>query len=111
MEPRAIGRIFTSDAAAIEAAVGLLRIAAVFQIYDGIQVACMGALRGAGNTRSPMIWNVVGYWVLGIPAACYLAFYAVWGAEGLWTGLAFGLGVIALFLLHAWWRWTREARR
>src|SRR5262249_38100430 len=65
--PQWIARLFTPDAAVIASAAVLLRIAAFFQLFDGLQIVATGALRGAGNTHSPMIWHFAGYWILGLP--------------------------------------------
>ena len=58
--PRALLGLFTRNTAITEIGVALLLIAAVFQMFDGIQGVLTGALRGLGDTRTPMIWNLVG---------------------------------------------------
>ncbi len=73
----------------------LLGIAAAFQIFDGIQTVSTGALRGLGETRVPMIANLVGYWVLGLPLGFILCFVLKWGIYGMWIGLTLALVVIA----------------
>ena len=82
-------------------AAGLLPIAALFQVFDGIQVVGTGVLRGVGDTRAPMILNLLGFWVLGIPMGIALAYGAGLGARGMWWGLAAGLMAVAALLL---WR-------
>jgi multidrug resistance protein, MATE family len=82
--PREIARAYTRDARVISFAVRLLAVAAVFQIFDGVQAVATGALRGMGNTRTPMTWNLVCYWVIGLPLGCWLCFVLHWGAVGLW---------------------------
>jgi MATE family multidrug resistance protein len=67
-----------------------------------------GALRGLGETRAPMIANLVGYWVLGLPLGFFLCFALKWGIYGLWIGLTVALVVIALAVLA---RWRRDAAR
>ena len=62
-------------------------------------MVALGVLRGVGDTRAPMIANVVGFWCLGIPASLLFAFRLDMGAEGLWWGLVVGLLVVAVFLL------------
>ena len=57
-----------------------------------------GALRGLGETRAPMLANLVGYWVLGLPLGFFLCFGLKWGIYGLWIGLTLALVVIALAL-------------
>jgi len=101
--PRIIGRIYTPDPTVIDAGANLLRIAAAFQLFDGLQTVTTGALRGAGETRLPMIANFIAYWVLGLPAGYALCFHAKWGVIGLWTGLSIGLIVVAAIVLYAWW--------
>ncbi len=76
----------------------LLPIAAVFQVMDGLQVVALGALRGVGDTKAPMLINLLGFWVIGIPAGYYFAFVADGGAAGLWWGLTVGLSIVALLL-------------
>ncbi len=80
----------------------LLWIAAAFQIFDGVQTVCTGALRGLGETRAPMIANFVGYWVLGLPLGWILCFVLKWGIYGMWIGLTLALIVISAILLHRW---------
>jgi MATE family multidrug resistance protein len=106
--PRAIARSYTHDQEVISFAIRLLRIAAAFQIFDGIQTVTTGALRGLGNTRTPMIWNFVCYWVVGLPIGCWLAFGVGWGAAGFWWELCFALIAIGTGLLASWFRATKN---
>jgi MATE family multidrug resistance protein len=102
--PRAIIRVFTDDAAVIATGVALLGVAAIFQLFDGLQVVATGALRGSGDTRTAMLANLVGHWVLGLPIGAALCFAAGWGVVGLWTGLCTGLISVALVLIAVWHR-------
>jgi len=95
---------FTTDPELLKIGTGLLRMAAVFQLFDGLQVAATGVLRGASETRLPMVANLVGHWVLGLPLGYYLAFERGMGAVGLWAGLSVGLVVVAVLLVVHWWR-------
>jgi len=79
-------------------AVELFAIAAAFQIFDGVQVIAVGALRGYRDTKVPMVLAAIGYWAVGFVASCVLAFPLGLGAVGLWLGLALGLGVVATSL-------------
>ena len=106
--PRTILRLTTPDVRVIEVGVGLLAMAALFQLFDGMQVVATGALRGLGNTRTAMIVNLLGYWVLGLPLGYVLCFTAGWGVVGLWLGLSLALIGIAIALLIAW---SRNSRR
>jgi MATE family multidrug resistance protein len=93
-----IGPTTPENAATVALAARLLRVAGVFQLADGTQVAAAGALRGMQDTRVPMILATVGYWGIGFWAGRYLAFDAGLGAIGLWWGLAAGLAVVAVCL-------------
>jgi MATE family multidrug resistance protein len=107
--PEPILRIFTSDPRVLATGVGFLFVAAIFQIFDGAQVVLTGALRGTGDTRTPMIANLVGYWLLGFPVGLLLCFGRGLETMGLWIGLCLGLVVVGLTLLAAWTR--RVGRR
>ena len=96
--PGAVARLMTDDPAVIAAAVPLLRVAAVFQISDGIQGVGAGVLRGAGETRFTFVANVVGHWALGFPAAVLLGFAAGAGVTGLWWGFVLGLSAVGAAL-------------
>jgi MATE family multidrug resistance protein len=76
----------------------------VFQLFDGLQVAATGVLRGAAETRLPMVANLAGHWALGLPLGYYLCFARGMDAAGLWAGLSLGLIVVALLLV---WYWRR----
>jgi len=102
--PQLIIRAYTADANVMRAGVSLLAIAAAFQLFDGIQAVVTGALRGAGNTRTPMLCHLVAYWGLGLPMGYYLCFGLGWGAAGLWAGLCVAIIVIGMALLWAWSR-------
>ncbi|HEX8276135.1 MAG TPA: MATE family efflux transporter [Longimicrobiaceae bacterium] len=92
--------LYTSDPGILRVATSLLVVAAFFQVFDGAQVAGLCALRGAADTRVPMLMAVVGYWVIGVPVAYLLGFRTALGPAGVWAGLSTALGVVALLL--AW---------
>jgi MATE family multidrug resistance protein len=106
--PGAILRAFTTDATVLRTGVPLLYLAAVFQLFDGVQVVTTGALRGLGDTRSAAIASVVAWWVLGVPAGTWLCFGAGLGVVGLWSGLSLGLVAVGCLLVPVW---ARTARR
>src|SRR6202167_6613984 len=85
--PGPIVRIYTSDRALIPPTITLLFVAAFFQLFDGMQTVATGALRGAGDTRTPMFCHLFFYWLVGLPLGAYLCFRLGWGAPRLWTGL------------------------
>ncbi|NIR48351.1 MATE family efflux transporter [candidate division KSB1 bacterium] len=110
--PEVIVGIYTDDADVIRIAVRLLFFAAVFQISDGLQVSVLGALRGLKDTKIPMIFNVIAYWVIGIPIGYVLGLKLGQGAEGLWTGLIAGLTVAAiLHNLRFYYLTTRKEKK
>jgi len=104
--PGAILRAYTTDSAVIELATRVIFIAALFQLSDGAQVVATGALRGLGETRIPMLANLIGHWAFGLPLGAYLCYLRGWGILGIWTGLSAGLTVVAIALL---WTWNRRS--
>ncbi|HEV3168634.1 MAG TPA: MATE family efflux transporter, partial [Isosphaeraceae bacterium] len=100
--PRTIMGVFTQESAVISAGLSLLYAAAVFQLFDGLQVVASGILRGTGETRIPMFCNLVAYWGLGLPVAYMLGVWWGLGVLGLWIGLVIALIVAGLFLLYVW---------
>ena len=106
--PRSIMAVFTNESAVIAVGVGLLRIAAAFQLFDGVQIVATGVLRGSGDTRTSMLTSVVAYWVIGLPLAWVLCFTLDFGVDGLWMGLTSGLVFAAFALVTAWTRRTRR---
>ena len=102
--PRAIVRLYTPDAAVIVMGAALLRVAALFQLFDGFQVVAMGALRGLGDTRTPMLAHLAGYWFIGLPVSYALCFGYGWGALGIWAGLCVALILIGGSLVVVWER-------
>ncbi len=93
--------IYTPDPEVQAIAAMLLRLAGLFQVFDGIQVTGIGILRGVGDTRAPLFANLVGYWALGLPLSLFLAFTLGLGPAGLWWGFVLGLAVVAV------WMWFR----
>jgi MATE family multidrug resistance protein len=97
--PEFLAGIYTRDVAVLQLAALLLPIAGVFQVFDGLQVVAIGLLRGLGDTRVPMIVNIVGFWCIGIPVSLWLGFVLDLGAVGLWWGLVVGLVIVAVVLI------------
>lgn len=104
LAPAPLGRILTSDEAVIAAAVPLVRVAAMFQLFDGMQVVGAGALRGAGDTHAALWVNIVGFYAIGLPLAALLVWTFDTGAVGLWWGLNVGLIVIGTTLIARFFR-------
>jgi MATE family multidrug resistance protein len=96
--PDPLVKLFTDDPAVIALGRSLLRIAALFQLFDGAQSVAAGALRGAGDVKYPFVANVLCHWFIGLPIALVLGFALHLGAPGLWWGLTAGLVTIAIAL-------------
>ena len=100
----AIAELFFGEAAgsagdAIALTAVLLLVGATFFIADGIQSIAAGALRGMNDTRIPLLFAVISYWLIGFPIACALGFWTPWGAIGVWIGLSCGTAVYAVLLV------------
>lgn len=109
--PHWIARIYTPDATVVAASAALLMVAAFFQLFDGIQVVSVGALRGTGDTRTPMLGHLVADWFIGLPFGYYLAFHAGFGVAGLWAGLSVAMILVGSVLLLVWNRRMHAAVR
>ena len=107
--PAPLVRIFTEDARIIELGTRLMYVAALFQVFDGVQAVAAGALRGAGDVRYPFAVNLGAHWLVGFPLAIVLGFYAHLGALGLWWGLLAGLVVVSVLLLARFLRISGRA--
>jgi len=97
--PAPFAGLYTSDALVLALAALLLPLAGVFAVFDGLQVVAIGLLRGLGETRVPLIVNVIGFWCIGMPVSLWLGFGLGYGAVGLWWGLVVGLVIVAVFLI------------
>jgi MATE family multidrug resistance protein len=97
--PGTLARIYTQDPATVDMAVLLLPVAAMFQVFDGLQVVSVGVLRGAADTAVPAVLAFLGFWAVGLPAGWFLGFRLGHGAVGIWWGLTLGLAAVASLLL------------
>jgi MATE family multidrug resistance protein len=102
--PRTLIGIFTRDEAVLALGSTLLFVAAVFQLFDGLQGVTMGVLRGVADTRTPMITNLLAHWLFGLPVGYTLCFVFGVGVIGLWIGLSTGLIIAGIVLLYVWKR-------
>jgi MATE family multidrug resistance protein len=98
LAPLPLARLFTDDPAVLELSVALLRVAALFQFFDGMQVVSAGALRGVGDVRFPLLANLFAHWCVGLPSAWFFAQHLHLGVKGLWYGLSLGLLAAAILL-------------
>ncbi len=105
--PRPLLRIFTGDPIVLQMGAALLIVCAAFQPFDGLQAVATGALRGLGDTRSPMVANFVGHWGVGLPVGYLLCFSRGWSVLGLWIGLSTGLVLVGSILTIVWHRRSR----
>lgn len=96
--PNALAHLFTDDPAVVAVAASLIPIAGVFQVFDGTQGVSSGILRGAGDTRIPMLINMTGYAVIGLPLGAWWCLGAGYGAAGMWWALVVALVATAALL-------------
>lgn len=110
--PGLLAAAYTDVAEVAALAAVLIPIAGFFQVFDGVQVVSTGVLRGAADTRAPMVINVLGFWLVGMPTSLLLGFHLDLGPQGLWWGLVVGLAAVAALLLaRVAWRLRRGVTR
>lgn len=107
--PDWITSMYTQDAEVQQVAIGLLYMAAIFQISDGLQVSGYGALRGLKDTTIPMVVNFIAYWMVGLPLGYYLGIIQDIGPQGLWMGLIAGLTIAAILHNVRFYKLTKHA--
>lgn len=90
------------NARVFQLGIAFLGVAALFQMFDGAQVVASGMLRGLHDTRWPMIFAGLGYWVIGLGVGAWLGFGLGWKGTGIWIGLAAGLAVVSAMMLTRW---------
>ena len=95
---RPLAAVYTTDAAVLAVASLLLPLAGVFQVFDGLQIVSIGVLRGTGDTRTPMLVNILGFWLVGLPVSLWFGFHLGGGPVGLWWGLVVGLAAVGICL-------------
>lgn len=88
--------IYIDDIEVIKIAIPLIVIAGFFQLSDGAQVVCTGALRGLQDVKMPTVFIFIAYWIIGLPLGYYLGFKAGLGSIGIWYGLLIGLTLTAI---------------
>ena len=87
--------LYVNDPEVLAIAAPLLIIAGFFQLSDGVQVVCLGALRGLQDVKIPSLFIFIAYWIIGLPLGYFFAFKMGWGGVGIWTGLLIGLTLTA----------------
>ena len=101
--PRAIVALYIdadapSNAAVVAIAVQLFMVAALMQVFDGLQAVAAGALRGYKDATTPMLFAALGYWGVGFVSSWVLGFPLGFGAVGLWWGILLGTVAVAALL-------------
>jgi MATE family multidrug resistance protein len=101
---------YTQDLAVVASAAALLVVATIFQISDGVQATALGALRGIQDVRVPTAITFVAYYVIALPLEWYFGHILGWGAVGVWSALAVGLTVSAVWLSLRFYRGMERRR-
>ncbi len=100
----ALPRFFTTDEAILDLTSKLLLIAAVFQLFDGLQVTSIGILRGMEDVKFPTYITLLGYWILALPLAYVLGFVCKMEVIGIWWALTFSLVFVGVILYWRFWK-------
>ncbi len=100
--------LYIDDLEVITIAGPLVVIAGLFQLSDGMQVVCIGALRGLQDVKIPSVLIFISYWVIGLPLGYWLGFHTSLGPVGIWTGLLIGLTLTATAMF---WRFNHLSRK
>lgn len=111
LAPQWIVAVYTDDPAVSALAESLLRLAGLWQLWDGLQVSAAGALRGLKDTRVTMLVCLLAYWFVALPLGWTLGFQAALGPTGLWWGLIAGLMLAAIGLNLRFYRLTHSEYR
>ena len=105
--PDRIAALYSTDPEVLARTTVLLRLAGIFQLSDGLQVASIAALRGLKDTTAAVVITAVSYWGVGMPIALVCAYWLGMEAPGIWVGLIAGLTVAALLLVVRFRRVSR----
>ncbi len=97
--PHLLAESYSPDPAVVAVSAVLIPLAGVFQVFDGTQAVALGVLRGIGDTRIPVLVNLAGYYLIGLPISLWLGFQRHLGPRGFWWGLVVGLVVVAAVLV------------
>lgn len=99
---------YSEDPRVLNLASKLLIVAVAFQLFDGMQVAVLAALRGLSETRIPTLIVLISYWIIALGSSYFFGFKLAYGALGIWYGLALGL-IVASCLLT--WRFEVKTKQ
>jgi MATE family multidrug resistance protein len=100
--------LYTNNPEVIHLAASLIIFAGIFQLFDGLQVVLLGALRGLADVKHPMIYCFFAYFVVNMPVSYFFAFVLGWGTPGIWVGFVLGLGLAALFFYLRFTKLTKK---
>lgn len=89
-------KIYSPNPEVITLASQLLIMAAVFQLFDGLQVVMLGVLRGIADVKKAMFYAFLSYLVVNLPLGYTLAFVLNVGPMGIWAGFVAGLGLASI---------------
>ncbi len=101
---------FSTEPEVIALAAQLLVVAAIFQLFDGVQVIASGALRGMADVKVPMVITFIAYWLIALPGGYGLGVRGTYGPLGIWAALAAGLAAAALLLAWRFYHKTVPTR-
>lgn len=104
--PGAVTAFYTSDPELKSLAVTLLRIGGVFQIFDGLQIVGINALRGLRDTKMPFLNTIISFWLIGAPSSLWLM--KIFGPSGIWYGLVLGLAITSMLHIGRFQRLSRR---
>ena len=100
--------LYVSDEAVLEIAGGLMIIAAVFAVFDGVQAVGIGVLRGMQDVKIPTMIAFIAYWIIALPVGYFLGFTLELGIDGIWYGFVVSLVFAAVWLTGRFWRLTSQ---
>ena len=105
-----IAEVFLGEStdATAELSATLLLVGSTFFIADAIQTIAAGSLRGMNDTRIPLLFATLSYWLIGFACASWLGFRTPLGPVGVWIGLSIGTAVYAVLLLLRFRRLTSK---
>lgn len=98
---------FRQDASVTALAAQFLVVAAIFQIFDGVQVVGAGMLRGLADVKVPTVITFVAYWIIALPVGYFYGVRGAGGPLGIWVAMAAGLAFAAIALSVRFVRLTR----
>jgi MATE family multidrug resistance protein len=106
--PELLVRVFSDDPEVLRLGASLVRVGALVQAFDAMNIIASGSLRGAGDTRWPFLAQSLSAWAVSLPLAWWFGVALGWGVTGAWAALASGMGLLSVTLL---WRFQSGAWR